>query len=82
MIPLLVTAHEFGAHGHMIPKTSYQQLCLSLVGPPESVWKLVAASKAMRNGNWSTCRDFIINEMMNAKVTLLLWYFFFLFILQ
>ncbi|RLU18859.1 hypothetical protein DMN91_009217 [Ooceraea biroi] len=29
---------------------------------------VVAAAKAMRNGNWSACNNFIINEKMNAKV--------------
>lgn len=29
---------------------------------------VVAASKAMRNGDWRKARDFIINEKMNAKV--------------
>jgi len=32
---------------------------------------VVAASKAMRNGNWSACKNFIINEKMNAKVMLI-----------
>ena len=29
---------------------------------------VVAASKAMRNGDWKKCRDLIINEKMNGKV--------------
>jgi len=29
---------------------------------------VVAASKAMRNGDWKKARDFIINDKMNAKV--------------
>lgn len=57
----------------MISKTFYQQLRSSerqsLVGPPESMREhVVAAAKAMRNGNWSACNNFIINEKMNAKV--------------
>ncbi|XP_026669501.1 eukaryotic translation initiation factor 3 subunit C-like isoform X2 [Ceratina calcarata] len=41
----------------------------SLVGPPESMRDYVAAAaKAMRNGNWLACNNFIINEKMNAKV--------------
>lgn len=60
----------------MISKTFYQQLRSSerqsLVGPPESMREhVVAASKAMRNGNWSACKNFIINEKMNAKVMLI-----------
>ncbi|KDR11509.1 hypothetical protein L798_14577, partial [Zootermopsis nevadensis] len=68
-----MAAHEFDARRRMISKTFYQQLRSSerqsLVGPPESMREhVVAASKAMRNGNWSACRNFIINEKMNAKV--------------
>ena len=41
----------------------------ALVGPPESMREhVVAASKAMRNGDWKKCRDYIINDKMNAKV--------------
>ena len=29
---------------------------------------IVAASKAMRNGDWTKARDFIVNDKMNAKV--------------
>jgi hypothetical protein len=57
----------------MISKTFYQQLRSSerqsLLGPPESMREhVVAASKAMRNGNWLACFTFIINDKMNAKV--------------
>ena len=39
------------------------------VGPPESMREhVVAASKAMRNGDWKKARDFIINDKMNGKV--------------
>ena len=41
----------------------------ALVGPPESMREhVVAASKAMRNGDWQKSRDLIINEKMNGKV--------------
>lgn len=30
---------------------------------------VVAASKAMRIGNWRACKDYIINEKMNSKVS-------------
>ncbi|KAJ8668116.1 hypothetical protein QAD02_009779 [Eretmocerus hayati] len=68
-----MAAHEFDARRRMISKTFYQQLRSSerqsLVGPPESMREhVVAASKAMRNGNWSACNNYIINEKMNAKV--------------
>lgn len=69
----LIIAHEFDARRRMISKTFYQQLRSSerqsLVGPPESMREhVVAAAKAMRNGNWAACNNFIINEKMNAKV--------------
>jgi len=54
-------------------KTFYQQLRSSerqsLVGPPESMREhVVAASKAMRHGDWKACADFIVNKKMNTKV--------------
>jgi translation initiation factor 3 subunit C len=74
---IFIAAHEFDARRRMISKTFYQQLRSSerqsLVGPPESMREhVVAASKAMRNGNWSACKNFIINEKMNAKVRVIL----------
>lgn len=68
-----MAAHEFDARRRMISKTFYQQLRSSerqsLVGPPESMREhVVAAAKAMRNGNWAACNNYIINEKMNAKV--------------
>merc|ERR1712241_161724 len=68
-----MAAHEFDARRRMISKSYYQQLRSSerqaLVGPPESMREhVVAASKAMQNGDWRKCRDFIINAKMNAKV--------------
>merc|ERR1719438_387147 len=71
-IPYLA-AHEYDARRRMISKSYYQQLRSSerqaLVGPPESMREhIVAASKAMRNGDWTKARDFIVNDKMNAKV--------------
>lgn len=68
-----MAAHEFDARRRMISKTFYQQLRSSerqsLVGPPESMREhVVAAAKAMRNGHWAACNNFIINDKMNAKV--------------
>lgn len=41
----------------------------SLIGPPENTREhVVAASRAMLNGDWKKCRDFIVNDKMNAKV--------------
>merc|ERR1711971_223261 len=71
-IPFM-SAHEFDARRRMISKSYYQQLRSSerqaLVGPPESMREhVVAASKAMRNGDWKKTRDLIISDKMNAKV--------------
>ncbi|GFQ96742.1 eukaryotic translation initiation factor 3 subunit C, partial [Trichonephila clavata] len=65
--------HELEGRRRMISKSFHHQLRNSerqaLVGPPESMREhVVAASKAMRVGNWRNCKDFIINEKMNAKV--------------
>lgn len=56
-----MAAHEFDARRRMISKSFHHQLKnserQSLVGPPESMREhVVAASKAMRNGNWKQCR--------------------------
>lgn len=71
-IPFM-SAHEYDARRRLISKSYYMQLRNSerqaLVGPPESMREhVVAASKAMRNGDWKKTRDLIINEKMNAKV--------------
>lgn len=68
-----MAAHELDGRKRMISKSFHYQLRNTerqpLVGPPESMREhVVAASKAMRVGNWRACRGFIINEKMNAKV--------------
>lgn len=68
-----MAAHEYDARRRMISKYYYHQLRSNeqqaLVGPPELMREhVVAASKAMKNGDWRRCRDLIINEKMNAKV--------------
>jgi len=68
-----MAAHESDARRRMISKSFHHQLKVSerqaVTGPPESMREhVVAASKAMRNGLWLNCNNFIINEKMNAKV--------------
>lgn len=68
-----MAAHELDGRKRMISKSFHYQLRNTerqpLVGPPESMREhVVAASKAMRVGNWRACRGFIINDKMNAKV--------------
>uniref|UniRef100_A0A1B8XV82 Eukaryotic translation initiation factor 3 subunit C n=1 Tax=Xenopus tropicalis TaxID=8364 RepID=A0A1B8XV82_XENTR len=68
-----MAAHEFDARRRMISKQFHHQLRVGerqpLLGPPESMREhVVAASKAMKMGDWKTCKNFIINEKMNGKV--------------
>lgn len=68
-----MAAHELDGRKRMISKSFHYQLRNTerqpLVGPPESMREhVVAASKAMRVGNWRACFNFIINTKMNAKV--------------
>lgn len=68
-----MAAHEFDARRRMISKQFHHQLRVGerqpLLGPPESMREhVVAASKAMKMGDWRTCHRFIVNEKMNGKV--------------
>ena len=55
--------------GALIPSFPRPSLIPNLSGPPESMREhVVAASKAMKMGDWKTCHSFIINEKMNGKV--------------
>lgn len=68
-----VAANEFSVRKKMISRLFYNQLRKSeeqpLVGLPETTREhVVAASKAMRVGNWKQCRDLIINDKVNLKV--------------
>lgn len=58
----------------MISRNLYHVLRTSerqaLVGPPESMREhVVQACKAMKRGEWKACRDYLINEKMNSKVS-------------
>lgn len=68
-----MAAHEMDARRRMISKNFHHVLRMSerqtLTGPPESMREhIVAASKAMKTGDWKACKNFIINDKMNAKV--------------
>ena len=74
---LCIAAHEFDARRRQISKNFYHVMRVSdrqaLVGPPESMREhVVAASKAMKTGDWKKCKNYIINEKMNQKVTIAL----------
>lgn len=68
-----MAAHEFDARRRMISKSFHHQLKnserQSLVGPPESMREhVVAASKAMRNGNWKQCRWALLGFIQTANL--------------
>ncbi|XP_069738320.1 eukaryotic translation initiation factor 3 subunit C-like [Phaenicophaeus curvirostris] len=68
-----MAAHEFDARRRMISKQFHHQLRVGerqpLLGPPESMREhVVAASKAMKTGDWRSCHRFVVNEKMNGKV--------------
>jgi len=68
-----MAAHELDVRRRMISKNFHHVMKMSerqtLTGPPESMREhVVAASKAMKAGDWNSCNNFIINEKMNAKV--------------
>lgn len=68
-----MAAHEFDARRRMISRNYHNLLRNSerqtLTGPPESMREhIVAASKAMKTGDWEACKNFVINEKMNGKV--------------
>ncbi|MEQ2197724.1 Eukaryotic translation initiation factor 3 subunit C [Xenoophorus captivus] len=65
-----MAAHEFDARRRMISKQFHHQLRVGERQPLlESMREhVVAASKAMKMGDWRTCHSFIINEKMNSKV--------------
>ncbi|XP_065511357.1 eukaryotic translation initiation factor 3 subunit C-like protein isoform X2 [Caloenas nicobarica] len=68
-----MAAHEFDARRRMISKQFHHQLRVGerqpLLGPPESMREhVVAASKAMKTGDWRSCHGFVVNDKMNGKV--------------
>lgn len=74
---IFLIAHEFDARRRMISRNYHNLLRNSerqtLTGPPESMREhIVAASKAMKTGDWEACKNFVINEKMNGKVKIFL----------
>ncbi|KAK3595722.1 hypothetical protein CHS0354_025344 [Potamilus streckersoni] len=68
-----MAAHEMDARRRMISKNFHHVLRMAerqtLTGPPESMREhVVAASRAMKTGDWKACKNFVINEKMNTKV--------------
>lgn len=68
-----ISSRDYETKKRLISKQFHYQLKFSerqpVVGPPENMREhVVAASKAMRNGEWKACINFLVNEKMNAKV--------------
>lgn len=66
-------SRDYETKKRLISKQFHYQLKFSerqpVVGPPENMREhVVAASRAMRNGDWRSCITFLINDKMNAKV--------------
>ena len=68
-----MSSREYETKKRMISKQFHYQLKFSerqpVIGPPENMREhVVAASRAMRNGEWRNCVQFLVNEKMNNKV--------------
>jgi translation initiation factor 3 subunit C len=66
-------SRDYETKKRLISKQFHYQLKFSerqpVVGPPENMREhVVAASKAMRNGDWKSCINFLVNDKMSAKV--------------
>ncbi|VDN51587.1 unnamed protein product [Dracunculus medinensis] len=68
-----MASQEYELRRRLLSRSFHYQLkqsekC-SLIGPPENTREhVVAASRAMLNGDWKKCRDYIVNDKMNSKV--------------
>ncbi|KAL7074531.1 hypothetical protein ACQ4LE_006341 [Meloidogyne hapla] len=68
-----IACYEYDVRRRLLSRSFHYQLKFSeksaLIGPPENTREhVVAASRAMLRGDWMKCRDYIINDKMNAKV--------------
>ncbi|KAK0424319.1 hypothetical protein QR680_008607 [Steinernema hermaphroditum] len=68
-----LACHEYDTRRRLLSRSFHYQLKFSekspLIGPPENTREhVVAASRAMLNGDWEQCVKYIVNEKMNAKV--------------
>ncbi|VDM43519.1 unnamed protein product [Toxocara canis] len=68
-----MASQEYELRRRLLSRSFHYQLKQSekssLIGPPENTREhVVAASRAMLNGDWKRCRDYIVNDKMNAKV--------------
>ncbi|MFH4980709.1 hypothetical protein AB6A40_007418 [Gnathostoma spinigerum] len=68
-----MASQEYELRRRLLSRSFHYQLKQSekssLIGPPENTREhVVAASRAMLSGDWKKCRDYIVNDKMNAKV--------------
>lgn len=68
-----IACFEYDVKRRLLSRSFHYQLKFSekapLIGPPENTREhVVAASRAMLKGDWMKCRDYLINDKMNAKV--------------
>jgi len=68
-----MSSRDYETRKRLISKQFHYQLKFSerqpVVGPPENMREhVVAASRAMKNGDWRGCVGFLVNEKMNTKV--------------
>ncbi|KAL3091723.1 hypothetical protein niasHT_024305 [Heterodera trifolii] len=68
-----IACYEYDVRRRLLSRSFHYQLKFSekaaLIGPPENTREhVVAASRAMLRGEWIKCRNYIINDKMNAKV--------------
>ncbi|KAI3415617.1 hypothetical protein GPALN_005215 [Globodera pallida] len=68
-----IACYEYDVRRRLLSRSFHYQLKFSekaaLIGPPENTREhVVAASRAMLRGEWTKCRNYIINDKMNAKV--------------
>ncbi|KAM3727597.1 Eukaryotic translation initiation factor 3 subunit [Dirofilaria immitis] len=68
-----MASQEYELRRRLLSRSFHYQLKQSekssLIGPPENTREhVVAASRAMLNGDWKKCRDYIVNDKMDAKV--------------
>lgn len=66
-------SRDYETKKRLISKQFHYQLKFSerqpVVGPPENMREhVVAASRAMRNGDWKSCVNYLINDKMCTKV--------------
>ena len=68
-----IACYEYDVRRRLLSRSFHYQLKFSeksaLIGPPENTREhVVAASRAMLRGDWQKCKNYVVNDKMNAKV--------------